>query len=62
MLTVIDIFSKFTWGETLKSKNANDVFQALERIFKSDLGTPKNLQNDDGTKFFKSKFKELMNS
>jgi len=34
----------------------------MERIFKSGNGTPKNLQTDDGTEFFKSKFKVLMKS
>jgi len=43
-------------------KNVNDVFQAMERIFKSDYGTPKNLQTDDGTEFFNSKFKVLIKS
>jgi len=56
-LTVIDTFSKYAWGEALKSKNANDVSQAMERIFKSGHGSPKNLQTDDGTEFFNSKFK-----
>jgi len=61
-LTVIDTFSKYAWGEALKSKNANDVSQAMERIFDSGHGTPKNLQTDDGTGFFNSKFKVLMKS
>jgi len=34
----------------------------MERIFKSGNGTLKNLQTDDGTEFFKSKFKVLMKS
>jgi len=61
-MTVIDTFSKYACGEALKSKNANDVSQAMERIFKSSHGTPKNLQTDDGTEFFNFKFKVLMKS
>jgi len=34
----------------------------MERIFKSGHGTPKNMQTDDGTEFFNSKFKVLMRS
>jgi len=41
LLTVIDTFSKYAWGEALKSKNANDVSQAIKRIFKSGHGTPR---------------------
>jgi len=41
LLTVIDTFSKYAWGEALKSKNANDVSQAMARIFKSGHGTQK---------------------
>jgi len=62
LLTVIDTFSKYAWGEALKSKNANDVSQAMERIFKSGHGTPRILQTVDGTEFFNSKFKVLMKS
>jgi len=39
LLTVVDTFSKYAWGEALKSKNAHDVSQAMERIFKSGHGT-----------------------
>jgi len=34
----------------------------MKIIFKSGHGTPKNLQTDDGTKFFSSKFKVFMKS
>jgi len=34
LLTFIDTFLKYAWGEALKSKNANDVSQAMERILK----------------------------
>jgi len=44
-LTVIDTFLKNAWGEALKSKNANYVSQAMERIFKSGHGTPKKPAN-----------------
>jgi len=61
-MTVIYTYSKYACGEALKSKNANDVSQAMERIFKLGHGTPKNLQTDDGTEFINSKFKVLIKS
>lgn len=61
LLTVIDTFSKFAWGEALKSKTAKEVAQAMEKIFKSGRGAPKNLQTDDGTEFFNKQFKLLTN-
>lgn len=41
MLTVIDTFSKYAWGEALKSKNASDVYRAFETILKAGR-IPKN--------------------
>lgn len=61
LLTVIDTFSKYAWGEALKTKSAKDVAEAMEKIFKSGRGVPKNLQTDDGKEFFNSQFKSLMN-
>jgi len=54
--------SNYAWGEALKSMNTNGVSQAIERIYKSGHGTPKNLQTDNGTEFLNSKFKVLMKS
>jgi len=43
-----------------KNQKCNSFF--LQRIFKSGHGTPKNLQTDDDTEFFNSKFKVLRKS
>lgn len=59
MLTVIDTFSKYAWGEALKSKNASDVYRAFETILKAGR-IPKNLQTDDGKEFFNKEFSKLM--
>jgi len=48
LLTVIDTFSKYGWGEAIKSKNAEEVTNAMEKIIKSGRGVPKNLQTDNG--------------
>jgi len=48
--------SIFFYSTSNGYKNANDVSQAMERMFKSGHDTPKNMQADDGTEFFNSKF------
>jgi len=48
LLAVIDTFSKYGWGEAIKSKNAEEVTKAMEKIIKSGRGVPKNLQTDNG--------------
>lgn len=59
LLTVIDTFSKYAWGVPLKNKTGVIVTQAMQTIFNTKR-IPKNLQTDDGTEFFNSKFSELM--
>lgn len=59
LLTVIDVFSKFAWGEPVKTKSADDVTQAMIRIFKKGR-VPQKLQTDNGKEFYNSKFKNLM--
>lgn len=60
LLTVIDTFSKYGWGEAVKTKNAQDVTKAMEKILMSGRGTPKNLQTDNGNEFYNKQFTELM--
>lgn len=60
LLTVIDTFSKFAWGEAIKTKTAKDVTEAMEKVFKTGGRVPKNLQTDDGKEFFNSQFNALM--
>lgn len=58
MLTVIDVFSKYSWVEPIKSKSAENVSVSLDKILRQR--TPKNLQTDKGKEFYNSRFKQLM--
>jgi len=49
MLTVTDVFTKYTWLEALKSKN--DVKDGLQKIFLRSGFTPKVISCDNGTEF-----------
>lgn len=60
ILIVIDNFSKYTWGESLKKKSAEEVSDKFEKILKSSKRKPKNLQTDDGKEFFNKKFQNIM--
>jgi hypothetical protein len=59
ILCVIDCFSKYGWVEPLKNKNAKEVTAGFEKIL---LGgrKPKKLQTDDGTEFWNSTMKKLL--
>ncbi|XP_065223788.1 uncharacterized protein LOC135847968 [Planococcus citri] len=51
LLTVIDIFSKKAYVEPLKTKKAQDIVDAFERIIKHEKSRPRNLQTDKGSEF-----------
>lgn len=50
ILVVINCFSKFVFALPLKSKTAQEVTVAMEKILKQQ--TPVNLQTDGGREFF----------
>ncbi|XP_044005607.1 uncharacterized protein LOC122850540 [Aphidius gifuensis] len=56
ILTIIDIFSKFSWAVELKSKTGREVSAAMESIFKKGR-VCKNLHVDQGTELYNSIFK-----
>lgn len=60
ILLCIDTFSKFLWVQQLKSKSADDVATAMQKILSCSSRKPKNIQSDQGTEFFNSKFESLM--
>lgn len=61
VLVVIDCFSKFLWTYGLKSKSMTEVSTAMKYILENSNGRiPKNIQTDQGTEFFNSKFATLM--
>uniref|UniRef100_A0ABD2WBK7 Integrase catalytic domain-containing protein n=1 Tax=Trichogramma kaykai TaxID=54128 RepID=A0ABD2WBK7_9HYME len=59
LLTVIDVFSKYSWAIPVKSKNAEDVTNAMSTILNNKV-SPKNLQTDNGKEFYNSNFQNLM--
>ena len=57
ILCVIDVFSKFSWGVALKSKNASTVLDALKGIIKNSERHPeKKIWVDKGSEFYNSAF------
>lgn len=60
VLIVIDIMSKFAWGERVKHKTGLEVSRAMQKIFKKDNRIPKNMHTDSGKEFYNKHFKDLM--
>lgn len=59
VLFVIDCFSKYLWTEPLKTKNAVDVRDGMQKILLKGR-VCRNLQTDMGKEFYNKHFKELM--
>lgn len=60
-LLVIDVVSRFVWGEPLKSKKGPETSKAFETILKRSFPRkPEKLQTDGGTEFFNKEFKTVM--
>lgn len=59
ILTVIDIFSKYSFAVPVKSKSSKDISKAMEVIFKTKR-IPKNIHTDLGKEFFNKDFKKIM--
>jgi hypothetical protein len=55
LLTVIDVFSKFTYVRALRKKDSKSVIQAFDSIF-ADGRQPMKLQTDKGKEFLNSPF------
>ena len=51
ILTVIDIFSKFSWCYPLKSKKSEEIINSFKDIFKKSKRKPTRIQSDEGTEF-----------
>ena len=60
LLTCIDVFSKFSWVEPLKNKQADTVLEAFKKIINSGERKPFRLQSDQGTEFINKKFKNYL--
>lgn len=61
ILACIDTFSKYAWLAPIKNKTAQEVVVSMRNILKTCNRIPKNIQSDDGTEFFNTKFRSLMN-
>uniref|UniRef100_A0ABD2W2B8 Integrase catalytic domain-containing protein n=1 Tax=Trichogramma kaykai TaxID=54128 RepID=A0ABD2W2B8_9HYME len=59
LLTVIDVFSKYSWAVPVKSENAEYVTNAMSTILNNKI-SPKNLQTDNGKEFYNSNFQNLI--
>jgi IS30 family transposase len=60
LMTVIDCFTKYAWAVPLKNKSSTVVSSALEKIIREKKEAPVHLQTDNGTEFYNSTFKKLM--
>lgn len=60
ILIVIDVFSKYVWAFPVRRKTAEHVVEAMAKVFTSPKNIPKNVQSDEGTEFYNSKFENLM--
>ena len=59
LLTVIDVFSKYGWIITLKTKKGEEVTLAFTKIFKEGR-IPKFLWTDKGSEFYNIHMKKLL--
>lgn len=60
-LLVIDVVSRFIWGEPMKTKEGPETKKAFETILKTAFPRhPEKLQTDDGREFFNKNFSDLM--
>ncbi|XP_044019514.1 uncharacterized protein LOC122859896 [Aphidius gifuensis] len=59
LLTIIDVFSKFAWAITMKSKTGKDVTAAIKSVLEKER-ILKNLYVDQGKEFYNKEFEALM--
>ena len=58
LLTVIDVFSKYGWMVSLKTKTGKEVAQAFRKLFRN--GHPWRLWTDKGTEFYNKQLKPVL--
>ena len=59
VLTVIDLFSRYAWVKTIKSKSGIEISKIIEDIFKEGR-KPKVLQVDKGSEFYNAHVKAVL--
>ena len=63
IFTVIDVFSKYTWGIPVKNKGGPEMKNALAIVFRmSNSRTPDKLQTDEGKEFLKKVLLKFLKS
>ena len=60
LLVCQDMFSRYVYTEFLKNKKADSVVVAFKKILKKTHHNYKYLQSDEGSEFFNSKLKKLL--
>ena len=58
LLTVIDVFSRYAWSRTLKTKKGSEIVEVFKDIFKE--AKPELLQVDQGSEFYNKKFQDFL--
>lgn len=61
ILLIMDCYSKFTWGFSLSSKSADEVYINLEQLF-LQCNIPKEISSDNGLEFRNNKIASLCSS
>lgn len=59
VLTVIDLFSRYAWVKTIKSKSGVEISKIIEDIFKEGR-KPKVIQVDKGSEFYNKNVQEVL--
>ena len=59
LLTVIDVYSKYGWIASLKTKTGQEVAQAFQKLFLAS-GHPSCLWTDKGTEFYNQQLKNVL--
>lgn len=62
ILAVLDLFSRSAWLEPLKNKTADEVLNAIKKIFQRTKRTCLFFQSDDGREFVNSKLRSYFKS
>ena len=60
ILTIIDIFSKYSWCVPLKSKTGTEITKSFQNIFNESGRKPKKLFTDKGTEFYNKTFLKFL--
>ena len=60
ILTCIDLFSRYAWGEKLKTKSGPEVAKAIVNLFKRALAKPNKIWVDQGGEFYNKDVEKIL--